>query len=146
MRYLVRKELDLEKPVNLRRLSPRMKIYAGIASKWRGTSTYKRKMEKRKEAAYTAMMRKDERLKDALLAIIFKELDSNTSMGKRGEVCKEMIVSVHGDYRNSVGRILGHKDFLMYDISVVDENPDIRIAFPTMPMLLRVSKKLLKEA
>lgn len=146
MRYLVREELDLDKPINLRRLSPIMKIYAGIMTRWRGSNTYRHKVEKRREATHMAMVQKDECLKEALLALIFRELDNNTSMAEKGEISKEIVISVNSEYRSSLKRILNHKDFVMYNLELVTENPDMRLAFHTMPILIRVSKKLLKGA
>lgn len=144
MRYLVRNELDFQKPVNLRRLSPMMKIYAGIVSKWHETNYYLTNLHKRQEAAYAAQVQRDEKLKEALLVQIFKELNNNHSMKAKGEECDEVILCVQSKFIHSLDRILTHKDFLPYIIAKVPEDPDIRLAFPEMPVLVKVQKKKLK--
>lgn len=72
MQYFVRKELDVSEPINLRKLSPSMKIYAGVLSSWHNTRYYKKKYAKRKEIEEQVRIQKDERLKDYLLAMITK--------------------------------------------------------------------------
>ncbi len=145
MRYLIRRELDLDQPINLRRLSPAMKIYAGLASKWRETSFYKTKLNKRLEADYAARVKRDEKLKEALMVVIYKELDNNSLLSSRGEESQELIICVKSNFIHSLDRILTHKDFLPYVITKVEEDPDIRKAFPEMPILIKVSKKKLQE-
>lgn len=145
LRYLIRNELDVSKPVNLRRLTPAMKIYAGIASRWHDSDTYKRRVEKRLEETHAASVQKDERLKEALLVQIFKELDNNQSLGEKGEVCDSLILCVQSQYIYSLDRVLRHKDFLPYEIEKIDEDTDLRTAFKDMPILIRVKKKLLQE-
>lgn len=146
MRYLVRHELDFDAPINLRRLRPIMKIYAGIVTKWRDTEYYKSNLNKRMEAAYAERVKRDEMLKEALLVLIYRELDNNASLAKKGEKCCEVVVCVQSRFIHSLDRILQHKDFLPYVIKKVPEEPDARLAFPEMPILLRVRKRNLKEA
>lgn len=141
MKVLIRKELDTEKPINLHRLSSFMKLYAGIITKWRDTKLYKINLNKRLEAEHQEQVQKDEKLKEILLAQIYSELTNNLSLAKRGEVCDSIIISVKSSYFSSLDRILGSKDFLLYDIKRVEEVSDLRIAFSDMPILLEVRKK-----
>lgn len=143
MKYLVRKELDFDHPVNLRRLKPFMKIYAGAICKWRESERYKNGLNKRLEQEYAKRVKQDEKLKEVLLALIFKELDNNHSMEKKGEECAEIVLCVKSKFIYSLNRILDHKDFLPYVITKVEEEEDLRVAFPEMPILLRVSKRTL---
>lgn len=122
-----------------------MKIYAGLASKWRETSFYKTKLNKRLEADYAARVKRDEKLKEALMVVIYKELDNNSLLSSRGEESQELIICVKSNFIHSLDRILTHKDFLPYVITKVEEDPDIRKAFPEMPILIKVSKKKLQE-
>ena len=122
-----------------------MKIYAGIVSKWHETNYYKTNLNKRLEADYAERVRRDEMLKEALLVIIYKELDNNQSMSKKGEECTEIVVCVKSKFIHSLDRILKHKDFLPYIIEKVPEEPDARTAFPEMPILINIRKKNLQE-
>ena len=145
MRYLIRRELDFQQPINLKRLSPFMKIYAGLVSKWHETNYYQTQLHKRLEADYAARVKRDEKLKDALLVVIYQELNNNKSLKKRGEECDEIIVCVKSKFIHSLDRILTHTDFLPYVITKVPEEPDVRVAFPDMPILVKVQKKRLGE-
>jgi hypothetical protein len=89
-------------------------------------------------------MQRDEKLKDLLLAQIYKELIRNTSMSGKDEVCKSVVISVDASYKYSLKRVLKHKDFLPYSIELVPENTDVRKAFKDMPFLIRVSKKVVR--
>lgn len=145
MQYFVRKELDVSEPINLRKLSPSMKIYAGVLSSWRNTRYYKKKYAKRKEIEEQVRIQKDERLKDYLLAMIYKELDNQT-ISKRlqtGEECLEVIIQVNSVSIYSLNRVLKSKEFLPYKIERIPEEKDFRIAFPDMPVLIRVQKLVL---
>ena len=145
MQYFVRKELDVSEPINLRKLSPSMKIYAGVLSGWHNTRYYKKKYAKRKEIEEQVRIQKDERLKDYLLAMIYKELDNQT-ISKRlqtGEECLEVIIQVNSVSIYSLNRVLKSKEFLPYKIERIQEEKDFRIAFPDMPVLIRVQKLVL---
>lgn len=145
MQYFVRKELDISEPINLRKLSPSMKIYAGVLSSWHNTRYYKKKYAKRKEIEEQVRIQKDERLKDYLLAMIYKELDNQT-ISKRlqtGEECLEVIIQVNSVSIYSLNRVLKSKEFLPYKIERIPEEKDFRIAFPDMPVLIRVQKLVL---
>lgn len=145
MQYFVRKELDVSEPINLRKLSPSMKIYAGVLSSWHNTRYYKKKYAKRKEIEEQVRIQKDERLKDYLLAMIYKELDNQT-ISKRlqtGEECLEVIIQVNSVSIYSLNRVLKSKEFLPYKIERIQEEKDFRIAFPDMPVLICVQKLVL---
>lgn len=145
MQYFVRKELDMGSPINLRKLSPLMKIYAGIISKWRETKYYKTQFNKRKEAAYAMQVKHDECLKDALLALIYKELDDNTSLSAKSEECVSVVLQINSRYIHSIDRVLKGKEFLSYYVERVEEEPDFRLAYPEMPILLKINKRSLQE-
>lgn len=144
MRVKIRDVLDLEQPINVKRLSPIMKIYAGIMVRWRESASYKRKLNKSLEAEAIARMKKDEQLKQMLLAQIHRELNNNTILREEGKVCKSIIISVAASHNSSLTRVLKHKDFLPYEIRRVPETEDFRKAFKDMPYLIEVSKKFVQ--
>lgn len=148
MQYFIRKELDTTKPINLRKLSPFMKIYAGIVSSWHNTRYYKRKYTKRKEVEEQTRIQKDDRLKDYLLAFIYKELDNNDiakSIDDVNDECLEIIVQIKSNSIHSLERVLRSKEFLPYEIERIPEHKDFRLAYPEMPILLRVRKRTLQR-
>lgn len=145
MRVKIRDVLDLSKPINARRLTPIMKIYAGINLKWRESEGYRKKLNKSLENAAIARMQRDEMLKQHILAQIHRELNNNTDLAAEGKICQSIIISVSATHRKSLNRVLEHKDFLPYEIKVVPENEDLRKAFKDMPYLIKVSKKFVQE-
>lgn len=144
MKILMRKELDVDKPVNLRLLSPMMKVYAGFALSWHQSNWYQRHEHLRQEKEHAEQMQRDNSLKDGILLCLYRELLNNTTL-KGKDVCNAMIISVDSKYRESLKRILGHKDFIAYDITEIDEDTNLRTAFPNMPILLKFSKKTIQE-
>jgi hypothetical protein len=150
MRILVRKELNMDKPINLRLLSPSEKIKAGFVTQIQQTNMYKRNKQRNDEMKYIELMQKDENLKTYLLAILYRELNQNTSLASKNKICESVIISVAQKYEDSLKRLFPNlfgetgetnKDFLSYEIERVEENNDIRKAFKEMPYLLRCSKK-----
>ena len=141
MRVKIRDELDFRQKINVRKLSPLMKIYAGLVTQWHETSIYKRKLNKSLENEAVQQMQRDDRLKEVLLAQIFRELNANTQLESEGKVCQSIVVSVEAKYKKSLDRVLRHRDFLPYRIRYVEENEDLRKAFKDMPYLLKVEKR-----
>lgn len=141
MRVLVRKELDVDKPVNLRRLKPVLKVYAGFITKWHSTKLYKTNAARHAEQEHLEQNQLDDRLKEVLLAMLYKSLTLNSVLKDKGKECHEVIVSVQNRYAKSLKRVLGHSDFLPYEIEYIQEQEDLRRAFRDMPILLRVKKK-----
>lgn len=152
MRVKIRRELDTDKPINLKKLSPIDKIKAGIITQWKTTDFYRRNRQRKEEAFYVEKMRKDENVKSYLLALIYKELSRNSTLADKNKVCESIIIEVNQQNEDSLKRLFPnlfdgtgepHKDFLPFEITRVAENADIRRAFSNMPILLRCSKKQL---
>lgn len=141
MRIRIRNELNVDMPVNLRRLTPAMKLYAGLMAKVHDSKFYQTNLHKNEERAHAQQVQRDESLKDALLAVFYRELVTNKALESKGDTCESILVSVPGKYKKSLKRILMQKDFLIYNIELIEENSDIRLAFPDMDVLIRASKK-----
>ena len=142
MKIKIRDELNVDKPINLRRLTPRIKLYAGFMVKIHESRWYQTGRYKKEEQDYAKQVQQDERLKNALLAVLYRELVDNKTLSDKKDTCKEITVSIDSKYQKSLDRILKQKDFIMYDIKRVEEQPDIRKAFPDMAIILQVSKKV----
>jgi hypothetical protein len=142
MKIKIRDELNVDEPINLRRLTPRIKLYAGFMVKIHESRWYQTGRHKKEEQDYAKQVQQDERLKNALLAVLYRELVDNKTLSDKKDTCKEITVSIDSKYQKSLDRILKQKDFIMYDIKRVEEQPDIRKAFPDMAIILQVSKKV----
>lgn len=150
MRVHVRSVLDTDKNINLRRLSAKDKILAGIITQWKNTTVYKNNSQRKKEAEYLKQLKQDEDLKNILLAIMYRELVQNKTLDSKGKICESIIIEVNHQYEASLGRLFPNlfgnpgetnKDFLSYDVLRVEENADLRVAFKDMPIRLLCSKK-----
>lgn len=150
MRVKVRSVLDTDKPINLRRLSAKDKIIAGIITQWKSTNIYKNNKQRKKEAEYLNQLKRDEDLKNFLLAIMYRELIQNKTLGKKDKVCESIVIEVNHQYESSLHRLFPNlfnkgdepnKDFLSYEVTRVEENSDIRRAFKDMPIRLLCSKR-----
>lgn len=141
MRIRIRRELDADAPINLRRLSPTAKLYAGIMVKIHASKWYQSNKNKREEQEHAQQVLNDERLKDALLTTLYRELINNKTLSSRDDVCQEMIIAIDSSHAKSLERIINHRDFIIYDLYQVPENEDIRKAFPAMQILMHASKK-----
>lgn len=150
MRVLVRNELDLSKPVNLKRLSPLEKVKAGIISQIMQNSFYINYKRQKDEESYMQILKEDEMVKSLILAELYAELNQNRTLSERGVKAEEIIITVDAKYEESLKRLFPnlfgqqgnpHKDFISFNIDRVSENPDIRLAFKNMPILLRASAK-----
>lgn len=150
MRVKIREKLDTTQAVNLRALKPIDKVKAGFIVQWQSTNFYRKHKLRKDEAAYIEQLRKDENLKEILLARLYGELNRNSALRKKDRICESMILTVNQHYEDSLRRLLpevfglegqNHKDFLPFSIQRVNENADIRRAFTEMPILLNCSKK-----
>ena len=144
MKVFIRQELCVDKPINLRRLPPLKKISAALLVKYRESNWYQKAEFRRREQQYAIQSQRDESLKEIILAYIFKELYQNTKLSSKGDVCEELTLKIDIRYRDSLDRVLKHKDFILYDIREISEDADARVAFPKMPILISIRKKVIE--
>ena len=152
MRVRVRSTIDLDKPINLKRLAPVDKVKAGIITQIRETKLYKSSKRREEEQAYIEQVKKDETVKSYILAYLYGELSQNNSLKDTGQTAHTIILEISQVYEDNLKRLLPNlydsskspgKDFLAFDIKRVEENADLRKAFPGMPILLSATKKVL---
>ncbi len=156
MRAVIRKEVDVDQPLNLRRLSPLQKITVSLRKEWKSTSFYRNADLARERVAHQKKIAREEDAKRAILGKVYTELVRKADARKDVGTIDEVIVAVDASFSdilfdryNSDGEllykgILNHSDFAQYDIEVIQENHDIRLAFPHMQYLLRFRKKVVQ--
>lgn len=156
MRAVIRKEVDVDQPLNLRRLSPLQKITVSLRKEWKSTSFYRNADLARECVAHQKKIAREEDAKRAILGKVYTELIRKADARKDVGTIDEVIVAVDASFSdilfdryNSDGEllykgILNHSDFAQYDIEVIQENHDIRLAFPHMQYLLRFRKKVVQ--
>ena len=156
MRAVIRKEVDVDQPLNLRRLSPLQKITVSLRKEWKSTSFYRNADLARERVAHQKKIAREEDAKRAILGKVYTELIRKADARKDVGTIDEVIVAVDASFSdilfdryNSDGEllykgILNHSDFAQYGIEVIQENHDIRLAFPHMQYLLRFRKKVVQ--
>lgn len=77
MKIKIRDELNVDEPINLRRLKPRIKLYAGFMVKIHESRWYQTGRHKKEEQDYARQVQQDERLK-MLYLLYFTESLSTT--------------------------------------------------------------------
>lgn len=142
IRVKVRSVVDTDKQVNLKELKPADKIIAGFVSQWHQTKFYKNMMKRESEQEFARLTKMDEQLKETILAYVHAELNRNTSLAQHDTKCTEIVLSINAKYKDSLGRIMKHKDFISFNLELIEESSDMRKAFSNMPILIKISKKV----
>ncbi len=144
MRVEVRKELSLENP-NLKEISATDKIALAIKSKLYESKFYKNSVKKKMDAEQRKRLQRISQLKESLLVRLYAELTEDATLKKKGLHTKYVRLIVRQSYADILDEVLTHKEFLPYEIGRVPENPDVRLAFPDMPIILNVERKMLGD-
>jgi len=144
LRVEVRKELSLENP-NLKEISATDKIALAIKSKLYESKFYKNSVKKKMDAEQRKRLQRISQLKESLLVRLYAELTEDTTLKKKGLHTKYVRLIVRQSYADILDEVLTHKEFLPYEIGRVPENSDIRLAFPDMPIILNVERKMLGD-
>lgn len=141
MRVKVRSLIDTDQAVNLKELKPLEKITVGLISQWHQNKFYLRMKNLKHEQEMARVAKMDEQLKDVLLTHVYAEFSQNRSLAKQGCECQTIVLSVNSAFRESLDRIRKHKDFLPFNLELVEENEDLRKCFSNMDILLKVTRK-----
>lgn len=156
MRVEIRKIIDTTKPINLKELSPIQKVVVAVKTAFNESKFISSSRIKREQSEHRARLQAEDQLKDVLLAKVYQALVANTLTKEQDVSVQKVYIKVDSKYKNYLfdefdreGRLLNksilkHLDFAQYNCAIVQENADLRRAFPEMPYLLEFSKKVLK--
>lgn len=146
MKVKVKREINVDNPnLDIRSLPKSSRLFAGIKVSWHTTKIYQKIHQKEMEKEYKLRMAMIDKVKEMLLSVLYGELVNNTSMSKRKLNAGKIYVKVDSVFSDCIDEALSHKDFISFNIKRVNENPDIRKAFPNMPLIFECSKKVLEE-
>lgn len=159
MRVLVRKQVVLGKGINFETLTTWQRVRIALLSLIQRVSIvntiYESKQQQKQIAKAREQAEKDEFLKQKILI----EFDKFFGEHSEEKDVLSIVISIDAGYKDSLYRLLGLKEngvasetqsaikaFSGYNISVVRENHDIRMAFENeMPILISCSRKYLVE-
>lgn len=153
MRVVLRNVIDVTQPINLRKLSPLSKVIVAIKKEWQSSSFVQTSQRNREDASHRERVKKEETIKQMILTQLYQELSKSRSLSSRNLETSSVVIAVKPEYKDilfdeldkagntiHVG-ILNHSDFSQYDMIRIQENSDMRKAFPDMPILFKCSRK-----
>lgn len=157
MRVKMREVVNIDKPVDISKLSPLQKILVSIRYSWRNTNYYRNRRERELSLKYRMKADREEALKNELLTYIYSELMENRFFKQRAEKqresdrvrpvevrkCSSIVLAVDRSYEEDLRRVLKHKEFISFSITYLDCNPDMLKSFNKIPILLEVRYKVL---
>ena len=118
------------------------KVIAGFVSQWHQTKFYKNMVKRESEQEFARITKMDEQLSETILAFTHAELNKNASLAKHDTKCVEIVLAIDAKYKESLGRVMQRKDFISYNLELIEENSDMRKAFNNMPIPLKITKKV----
>lgn len=147
MRVLVRTVVDTDdaKNIELSELSAFEKISVAFQVKYKQGKGYQQRLAKERAKEEREIAYQIDKLKEALLYRIHNTLNSDLKGNSSKKVPKKIIIAVDRSYRNIIGNVITSKEFLGFDIKVKREHPDMLLAFPALPIMLTVEKKVIKD-
>lgn len=147
MRTLIRETLQIDRGVNLEELPVKDKLYAGALSWVQNFSLYRKYRAEKESTLLKEKAEKDAVVRQQLLSEIAQHLNNS-------EENKVIYVAVDASLKQSLFRVLGLDSngnpmeganvsalFNEYNLSLVAENHDMRIAFDNMPYVVQCYKK-----
>lgn len=152
MRVKIKEIIDISKPINLRTMSPRDKIITALRCAVVNSNIFLNGKRKREQEAHRKRLEREDYLKDVLLTKVYQSLIKNNEI-KEGDLNEKVYITVNSSYKDVLfdefdesgnllhKSVLKQSDFAQYNIKFVEEETDLRIAFPEMPFMLEFSRK-----
>lgn len=147
MRCKMRSEVELDEDgmADLRQLNTLEKIVTSIRISLRNTKMAKNRRQREVEQAYRREVEEEEGLKSVLLQRIYNELVRNNFLDKKGLHTRDITLAIDARMEDVLKRIITHKDFVSYDMSIIEPNSDVKKCFTDTPILLNIRKKVIME-
>lgn len=147
MRVAMRRVVDLDDSgsVDLRPLTPFQKIITSFMISLRNTTFVKNRLRKDEQAVYKEKLMREEELKSVILGRLYTELIKNNFMGEKGLSASSVILEIDRSMEQTLLSIKDHKDFMSYNINIIQPDPDMLRCFKDIPILLEASRKTVEE-
>ena len=144
MRVLLRTIVDTNnaKNIELSELSAFEKILVAFQVKYKQGKRYQQQLAKEKAKEERERAYQIDKLKEVLLYRIHQTFNPEN---KNKKVPKRILISVDRCYRNIIGNVITSKEFLGFNIKLKREHPDMLHAFPNIPIMLIVEKKVITD-
>ena len=119
MRVKVGHVVDVEKDVNLVELSPLDRIIAAATNAYHSTSLYQRRYAETAEKKEEQRRKVREKLTDNILSVIHPELDANSTLSSRDDVCYAMLIKVPNRFKVFLADVLSSHEFDAYNTQII---------------------------
>lgn len=143
MKFKVREFIDITKPVDLHGLPPLQQLTVAIRKYIYDYPAIAKRREKKEIEKQEKERIFQETCKDVILSRIFEELvhNKNSKVRELKEVAVEQNLKVPRSYDKFLPQLLQSTDFKPFEVSIVQADPDLLIAFPNLPIIISVRKK-----
>ena len=135
MRTLIKRKVKITEDLDLSKLDGFERVKCAVRYRW-NNSTFKKSLdEKNDNKALELLMKRKEELKGILLYQFRAILIENNKV-------RVATISVDRCYEEILDDTLNMTDFIGYEIKRLKENKDYLLAFPDLPILLEVRKRV----
>lgn len=145
MRVFLRNVVDISQNVDMQSLGYSERIITSIRYQINQSKYFARRRRKLEEQKTMIRLEREENLKTILLYHIYNDLvkNRNKAIREHKQVARTIIIEVEREFEDILDNVIRGKDFLSYNIDRIQENGDMLLAQPNLPMRLKVSKKVL---
>lgn len=145
MKVFLRDVVDINQNVDMQSLGYMERIITSIRYQINQSKYFARKRRKLEEQETMIRLEREENLKTILLYYIYNNLvkNKNKAIRQHKQVAKTIVIEVEREFNDILDTVIKGKDFLSYNIKKIEENPDMLLAQPNLPMRLKISKKVL---
>lgn len=144
MRVEVRRIVNLDQ-ANLRDLSPMEKIELAIRDRWHKSKRYTVQKEKEDNEQNLKKIEKEDRLTEKIIIWLMRELINNRTGKSYDKEVIEITLVIDSEFGDCLADVLKRGEFISYDIKIVEEDNDLRLAFPHMPILINCRKRVVSS-
>lgn len=128
--------VDINEPVELRSLSPIQKIITSIRFQF-SESRFSVKAKRKQMKELSLKQQRIEALKDSIMFRIYNDL-----LQEKNDVkIKSIRLFVDRSFNDIIDVVLTSSDFTSFNMEVVEEDKDMLIVYPQIPIMLKISSK-----
>lgn len=135
MRTYIRSKVDLDRPVQLDKLSPWERITTSFRLKFTQSRLYQGMLDKELEKEKKLRLQRIDDLKNMLLSRI------DTELRRKSDRVERITIQVTRGFDDIIDDVITSVDFYSFEINKRYVNPDFLLSFPELPILLDVRRR-----
>ncbi|VYU45150.1 hypothetical protein [Clostridium paraputrificum] len=135
MRTYIRSKVDLDRPIQLEKLSPWERITTSFRLKFTQSRLYQGMLDKELEKEKKIRLQRIDDLKSMLLTRI------DTELRQKSDRVERITIQVARGFDDIIDDVITSVDFYSFELSKRYVNPDFLLSFPELPILLDVKRR-----